>query len=228
MFDRTIKLIGTDNYQKLKNSHILILGVGGVGGYAIETLVRSGIENITIVDYDKIDISNINRQIIALNSNIGNSKVAEWKKRILTINPKVNVKVIDEKINSENINILFDDKYDFIIDACDTLIVKKLLIKKCKEKSIDLITVCGMGKKLNPSLVKICDIRDTSYDPISKVLRKYVKDEHIKGKVTCVFSSEKPINNEEKTIASMMMVPATAGVLAASYCIDKIINKMNT
>lgn len=223
MFDRTIKLIGTENYQKLKNSHILVLGVGGVGGYAIETLIRSGLENITIVDYDKIDLSNINRQIIALSTNIGTTKVEAWQERIHMINPNVNVKIINEKISSDNIDILFCDKYDFIVDACDTLIVKKLLIKKCKEQNINLITVCGMGKKLNPSLVQICDIKDTSYDPLAKALRKYVKDEHINGKVTCVFSSEKPITNEKEVIASMMMVPAAAGVLAASHCIDKII-----
>lgn len=223
MFDRTIKLIGSSNYQKIKNSHILVLGVGGVGGYAIETLIRSGLENITIVDYDKIDLSNINRQIIALSTNIGTTKVEAWQERIHAINPNANVKIINEKISSDNIDILFQDKYDFIIDACDTLIVKKLLIKKCKEQNINLITVCGMGKKLNPSLVQICDIKDTSYDPLAKSLRKYVKDEHIKGKVTCAFSSEKPITNEKNVIASMMMVPATAGILAASHCIDKII-----
>jgi len=225
MFDRTINLIGEYNYLKLKNSNILVLGVGGVGGYAIETLVRSGVENITIVDFDKVDLSNINRQIIALNSNIGNNKTVEWKKRILEINPNVNVNVINERISKDNIDILFDDSYDFIIDACDTVIVKKLLIKMCKEKDINLITVCGMGKKVNPTLVKICDIRDTSYDPLAKALRKYVKDENIKGKVPCVFSSEIPIVSENNNVvSSMMMVPAVAGIFAANYVIDKIIN----
>lgn len=224
MFDRTISLIGESNYQKLQKSNILVLGIGGVGGYAIEALIRSGIENITLVDFDKIDITNINRQIISLNSNIGNNKTEQWKERILEINPNVKVNIINKKINEENINILFNEKYDFIIDACDTVIVKKLLIKKCKEKNINLITVCGMGKKLNPSLVKICDIKDTSYDPLAKSLRKYVKDEKVGGKVPCIFSEEKPINNNNNIVSSMIMVPATAGLLAASYVIDKIIN----
>lgn len=224
MFDRTITLIGESNYQKIKQSNILVLGIGGVGGYAIEALVRSGIENITIVDFDKIDISNINRQIIALNSNIGNNKTEEWKKRILEINPNVKVNIINNKINEENINILFNEKYDFIIDACDTVIVKKLLIKLCKEKNINLITICGMGKKLNPSLVKICDIRDTSYDPLAKSLRKYIKDENIKDKVPCIFSEEKPINNDNNIVSSMIIVPSVAGLLSASYVINKIIN----
>ena len=225
MFDRTISLIGQEKYQKLKDSNILIIGIGGVGGYTIETLIRSGVQNITIVDYDKIDITNINRQIIALNENIGKDKVEAWKERILSINDNVKVKTIKEKITFENIELLFRDKHDFIIDACDTLIVKKLLIKNCKEININLITVCGMGKKTNPSLVQICDIRDTSYDPLAKAIRKYVKDERIKGKVPCVFSIEKPIISDNDVIASMIMVPAAAGILAANYVIDKIINQ---
>ncbi len=225
MFDRTISLIGLENYNKIKNSNILVLGAGGVGGYAIESLIRSGIENITIVDYDDIDISNINRQVIALNKNVGSKKVLAWKDRVLSINSNVIVKVIDKKISADNINILFEGDYDFIIDACDTLIVKKLLIKECHDRNISLITVCGMGKKLNPSLVRICDIMDTSYDPLAKSIRKYVKDENIKGKVPCVFSPEKPINCDNTTIASMVFVPATAGIIAAKYVIDKIINK---
>lgn len=224
MFDRTISLIGQNKYQKLKESNILVIGIGGVGGYAVEALIRSGVENITIVDYDKIDITNINRQIISLTNNIGNSKTEEWKKRILEINPNVKVNIINEKITSDNIEILFKDNYDFIIDACDTLIVKKLLIKICKEKNINLITICGMGKKLNPSLIKICDIKDTSYDPLAKSLRKYIKEEKIKGKVPCVFSEEKPINNDTNIVSSMIIVPSVAGILAASYVINKLIN----
>ena len=224
MFDRTISLIGEEKYQKLKKSNILVLGIGGVGGYAIEALIRSGIENITIVDFDKIDKSNINRQLIALTNNIGHDKTEEWKKRILSINPNVKVSIINEKINSDNIHLLFNNKYDFVIDACDTVIVKKSLIKECKNRNINLITVCGMGKKLNPTLVKICDIRETNYDPLAKSLRKYIKEENIKGKVMCVFSEEKPITNDSKIVSSMMMVPSVAGILSAYYCIDKIIN----
>ena len=225
MFERIISLIGKDNLEKINKTNILVLGVGGVGGYAIETLVRTGIENITIVDYDKIDISNINRQIIAKESNIGKSKVEEWKKRILEINNNVNVTIIKEKITKDNIDILFNKKYDYIIDACDTVIVKKILIKKCKEKNIKLLTICGMGKKINPSLVKICDIKDTEYDPIAKELRKYIRDNHIKGKIPCIFSNEKPITNDKKIIASMTPVPAVAGIYAAYYIINNIIQE---
>ena len=223
MFSRTISLIGQDSYYKLKNSHILVLGVGGVGGYAIEDLIRSGIENITIVDYDKIDITNINRQIIATTENIGKLKIGEFKKRILAINPNVKVTSIKERITEDNIDILFNDKYDFIIDACDTISVKKLLIKKCHDLNINLITVCGMGKRTEPNKIKICDIRDTSYDAIAKILRKYVKDEKITEKVPCVFSSESPTKREVDFIPSMVFVPSVAGIIAAKYVIDNII-----
>lgn len=223
MFERTMSLIGNENFTKIKNKNILVLGVGGVGGYAIESLVRSGITNITIVDYDIIDITNINRQIIAKENNIGTLKVEAWKDRILKINSNVKVNIIKEKVTKDNIDILFKEKYDYIIDACDTVIVKKLLIKKCQEENIKLITVCGMGKRLNPNLVKICDIKETSYDPLAKSIRKYVKDNNIKGKVMVVFSSEEPIKNDSNIISSMIMVPAYAGILASWYVIKDII-----
>ena len=225
MYERTLALIGEDSLNKIKRKNILVLGTGGVGGYAIETLVRSGIQNITIVDYDKIDYSNINRQVIANSNNIGNYKVNEWEKRIKEINKDIKVKKINEKITKDNINILFEEEYDYIIDACDTIIVKKLLIKLCKEENINLLTVCGMGKKLDITKIKICDIKDTSYDPIAKSLRKYIKDEKIRGKVMCVFSSEKPNNTNKEVIASMMPVPSVAGIYAANYILQDIINK---
>lgn len=225
MYERTIALIGEDNLNKIKSKNILVLGVGGVGGYAIETLIRSGIQNITIVDYDKIDYSNINRQIIAKSTNIGNYKVNEWKERIKDINKDIKVKIIKEKITKDNINILFEDNYDYIIDACDTIIVKKLLIKLCKEKNINLLTICGMGRKLDITKIKISDIKDTSYDPIAKTLRKYVKEEKIKGKVMCVSSIEKPNNTNKEVIASMMPTPSVAGIYAANYILQDIIKK---
>ena len=225
MFDRTISLIGKDNYLKIKNSNILIIGLGGVGGYALESLVRSGLENITIVDYDTIDISNLNRQIISTGNNIGKLKTEEWKKRILSINNNVKIKVINEKIGDNNIDKLFEENYNFIIDACDTMIVKKLLIKNAYEKKINLITVCGMGRKLDPKMVEVLPLSKTSYDPIAKTLRKYVKDENINSKVMCVCSREMPINTDKNIIASMSMVPSVAGILAANYVINSIIKE---
>jgi len=224
MFDRTSLLIGEDNLNRIRNLNILVIGVGGVGGYTIESLIRSGVENITIVDYDTIDISNLNRQIIATSDNIGKYKVDEFKKRILLINNNVNVDIIKDKIDKNNLSILFNKKYDYIVDACDTITVKELLIKECHQRNINLITICGMGKKLDPTKIRICDIKETSYDPIAKILRKYVKEEKIKGKIVCVSSIERPINNDKKITSSMVMVPSTAGIFAASYIINNTIN----
>ena len=227
MDERTILLIGKDSYNKIKNTHVLLVGVGGVGGYAMEALIRSGIENITIVDYDTITTSNINRQIIALNNNVGMTKTNEAEKRIKSINDKVKVNKINEKISEDNIKLLFSEDYDYIIDACDTLIVKKLLLKECEKRKIKLITVCGMGKKLDPSKVKICKLSSTSYDPLAKALRKYAKDEKLRGKLMCVASDEKPKDTDSKIIPSMILVPSTAGIIAASYVINDIIKENN-
>ena len=123
--------------------------------------------------------------------------------------------------NYLNVN---DQKYDYIVDACDTITVKELLIKECHQRNINLITICGMGKKLDPTKIRICDIKETSYDPIAKILRKYVKEEKIKGKIVCVSSIERPINNDKKITSSMVMVPSTAGIFAASYIINNTIN----
>ena len=125
MLDRLELLVGKETIEKIKNTKVIIIGIGGVGGYTLESLVRSGIENITIVDYDKIDITNLNRQIISLNSNIANYKVEEAKKRIENINEKCNIKMINEKISLDNFDILNIESYDYVVDACDTIEVKK-------------------------------------------------------------------------------------------------------
>lgn len=222
MFDRLELLVGSENISKLKNSNIVVLGLGGVGGYVVEALIRSGIENITIIDYDKIEISNINRQIIATSENIGNLKTDEMKKRILSINPNVNVKVINSFIDDRNIDELFSQKIDYFIDACDSIKTKKLVISKCLEKNIKFITCLGTGKRLDPSKLMICDIRKTSYDPLAKKLRKYVKDNDIKEKVLCCFSSEQSIKYEGNEIGSNCFVPPTAGLLIASFVVKDI------
>ena len=224
MFNRLELLIGKDNLEKIKRKHIVVLGLGGVGGAALEALVRSGIENITIIDNDTIDETNLNRQIISLNTNIGNKKVDEWKKRILSINKNVKIKVVDNFIDETNIDTLFKEKIDYFIDACDTIKTKELVIKKCKEKDISFITCLGTGKRLNPEELTICDLKKTVNDPIAKRLRKYVKDESIKGKITCLFSKELPKKIESNEIPSSIFVPASAGILIASYIIKEICN----
>lgn len=222
MLDRLELLIGKDNIDKIKNTKVLIIGIGGVGGYTLESLVRSGIENITIVDYDKIDVTNLNRQIISLNSNIGNYKVEEAKKRIEDINKKCNVKIIKEKISLDNFDILNIENYDYVIDACDTIEVKKEIIRRCLKNNIKFISSMGTGFKLDPSKLKIMDVRKTSYDPIAKIIRHMVKEEKLKGKIMVVSSTEEKKSNS-KVIASNAFVPAIAGLMCTSYVINDIV-----
>lgn len=220
MLDRLELLIG-DKITTLKNKCVLIIGLGGVGGYALENIVRCGIENIIIVDNDIIDITNLNRQIIALNSNIGLYKVDAWEQRIKDINPNTKVIKIKEFITKENISLLFQNKIDYLIDACDTIETKKEIIRKCLQKNIKFISSMGTGNKLDMTKFKIEDVRKTSYDPIAKIIRKMVKDEHIKGKIPVVYSIESPI--KVKKVGSISFTPATSGLMCASYVINDII-----
>ena len=226
MFSRLELLIG-DKINEIKTKKVLIIGLGGVGSYAVEGLVRSGIENFIIVDYDKIDISNLNRQLMTNRSNIGEFKTDEIEKRILSINPNCKIEKFTKKIDIDNINELFNNEIDYVIDACDTLSVKLELIRICKKKDIKLISSMGTGNKMDPSRLKITDIRKTSYDPLAKKIRKMVKDERIKGKVMVVCSDEVGFTKIEKTIPSNSFVPATAGLLLASFIIRDIVGDNN-
>ena len=222
MFDRLELLIGKEGLNKLKNSNVLVLGLGGVGGYVTESLVRSGVGNITIVDFDKIDLTNLNRQIIATQNNIGKLKTEEFKKRILAINPTINIKCINQFIDEKNIEILFENKIDYLVDACDYLKTKKLIITKCLNKNIPFITCTGTGNRMDPSKLRITDIRETSYDPVAKILRKYVKEMNIKEKVICLNSTEIPIK-KGSIIASNSFVPSSAGLLISSFVIKELL-----
>lgn len=224
-FNRLKLQIKESNLLKLKNITVLIVGLGGVGSYALESLIRSGIEKVIIVDKDIIDITNINRQLMALQSNVGQSKVDVYEKRILDINPDCKIIKINEFINKENINILFNYKIDYIIDACDTIETKKELIRKAIEKNIKIISSMGTGNKLDPTKLEIVDIRKTSYDPIAKILRKMVKDEKINKKIPVVCSNEVPIKVKSNIISSNSFVPSTAGLLITSYIVNDAIDK---
>lgn len=224
MFDRIEKFIGNDNLNKIKNTTVAVIGLGGVGGYAVESLVRSGIENIIIVDYDKIDITNINRQIISNTSNINNYKTEEWLSRIKLINPNTKVISINKKLEQKNIDELFTYSFEYLIDAIDDIKMKEEIIKRCLTNNIGIISSMGTGNKINPSLLEITDIRNTSYDPLAKKIRKYMKDNNLKGKLPVVYSKEQN-QKFEGSIPSMIFTPAVSGILCANYIIRKIIEK---
>jgi len=222
-FSRFINLIGEEKFELLQQKTILIIGLGGVGGYCVETLARSGFNHLILVDFDKIDITNINRQIIALHDNIDCLKSEEFKKRINLINPDCKVDIINEYINENNIDLLFLNKIDYIVDACDTINTKKLIIKEASKRNIKLISVMGMGNKIDPTKIIITELSKTSYDPIAKILRKYVREEKINNKIM-VISSNEEVKVRDKTIFSNSYVPPVAGLYCTFYIINDIIN----
>ena len=224
MFERIEKLIGKDNLIKIKKSTVAVIGLGGVGGYAVTSLIRSGIENIIIVDYDKIDITNLNRQLITNLNNIGEYKTDEMEKYILSINDKCRVIKLNIKLDLSNIDKLFEYKFDYLVDCCDTIDVKQELIKRCLARNITIISSMGTGNKLNPMDLEIMDISKTSYDPIAKKIRKYLRDNHINKRVMVVSSKEKR-DKFQGSIPSMIFVPAVSGILCANYIIKEIIKR---
>ena len=222
MFDRLERLIGKEKLEKLKNSNVLIIGLGGVGGIASETLVRNGIGNITIIDNDIVELSNKNRQIIALDSTINMNKTDAFESRLKDINKEVKITKITDFITKDNIDILFKNIYDFVIDACDTVSTKILIIENCIKNNIPFISSMGMGKKTDLTKLKIMDIKDTSYDKLAKVIRKKLKEDNIKCKVPVLSSTEKAIDTKE-VIGSYSPLTSTAGLYLADYVIKEII-----
>lgn len=218
-----LELLVENKINLIKDKTVLVLGLGGVGGYVVEALVRSGIGRIIIVDNDKVDITNLNRQIIANHSTIGMDKVDVMEERIKSINPKCKVIKIKEFIIKENIHLLFDEEIDYVVDACDTVLTKMELIKECLRRKIKFICSMGTGNKLDPTKLEIIDIRKTSYDPLARVLRKMVSDEKIKDKILVVCSKELPRKTNSKIVGSTSFVPGTAGLLCAAYIINDIV-----
>ena len=223
-FERLKYLIGEENVESLADKCVLVIGLGGVGGYSVESLVRSGIGHLIIVDGDVVDETNLNRQIIATSSVIGKSKVDLFYSRIKDINPDCVVTQINKFINKDNIDELFCYDIDYLIDACDSLDTKFLIIKNCLEKNIPFISSMGTGNRMDPSKFSITTLDKTMNDPVAKILRKRVRDEHLKGKIKVLCSSEVPKKLGNK-IGSNSFVPPSAGLLITSYVINDFINK---
>ena len=221
MFERLINLIGKDKFSSLQKVNVLVVGLGGVGGYAFEALVRSGIVNITIVDGDTVEESNLNRQIISSNNNIGLPKVEVAKSRALEINPNLNIDARFLFINEDNFNSLFDKKYDYVIDACDDLGVKLLLIKNANKYK--LVSSMGTANKFDPSKFQITTLDKTSNDPIARILRRKVKELKIRRKFKVVSSTEVP--SQKDKLGTNSYIPGISGLLCASYVVNDITKK---
>ena len=227
-FSRTELLIGKENLEKLKNSKVAIFGIGGVGSFVLEALTRAGIGNFILVDKDNVDLSNLNRQIIATRKTVGKPKVEVAKERILEINPNADVEIYKEFFMPETEGIL-DSTISYVVDAIDTVTAKIELVKRAQELNIPIISSMGTGNKLDPTKFEVSDIYKTSVCPLAKVMRKELKARKIK-KLKVVYSKELPIKvarNEEviKQIpGSISFVPSVAGLIIAGEVIKDIIN----
>jgi tRNA threonylcarbamoyladenosine dehydratase len=219
---RFSKLIGQDKLNHLIKKRVVVIGVGGVGSYAVEALVRSGINDITIVDFDKVEITNLNRQLIALKSTIGMAKVDVLEKRILDINSNCKVTKLNIFLDKDNINLIIKNKPDYIIDCCDTVTTKLLIVELAQDNNIPVISSMGTGNRLDPSKLEIVDINKTINDPLAKVMRKLCRDNNIKH-LTVLASLELPIKVGDRTPGSSAFVPGSAGLLIASYVVRELL-----
>lgn len=230
IYNRTEIILGKDNVDKLKTKHIMICGIGGVGSYCLEALSRIGVGIFTIIDKDRVDITNVNRQIIATMDTIGEDKVNIAKKRVELINKEAKVTALKLNLTKDNIEeILKDKSIDYVVDCVDNIEAKLAIILQCNKKNIKCISSMGMGNRLNPLDIKIDDIHNTKICPLARIMRKRLKEEGIK-KQKVVYSVELPKKktDEEKklysnTLGSVPFVPSVAGLVMASEVVKDII-----
>ena len=229
IYKRSELLLGNDAISKLKNSHVAIFGVGGVGGSVVEALVRCGIGKITIVDNDKVDATNLNRQIISLSSNIGQFKTDVLEKRIKDINHDIKVDKKTIFFDENSLNQFDFNDYDYVVDAIDSIKSKILLIKTCYENSTKIISSMGTGNKLDPTLFKVGDVYKTSVCPLAKIMRHELKKVGVK-KLKVVYSTEPPLKpssdeNGKIIVGSVSFVPSVCGNILAGEVIKDLIRK---
>lgn len=221
--ERTAKVIGKDALEILKGSSVIVFGVGGVGGYVVESLARCGIGRIGIVDFDDISLTNINRQIIATNSSVGMKKVDAFEKRILDINTDAIVEKYPIKYSEETAGEIDLKSYDYVVDAIDDVAAKLLLIKNSHALGIKIISSMGMGNKLDPSKIEITKISKTSMDPLARKMRRLLKEEKID--IDVCYSKEEPKNlcEDKRTPGSTPFVPPAAGLFIGSKIVRELI-----
>lgn len=224
MLERSKLLFSDEQLNDFSNSNILIVGIGGVGGACFEALVRMGIKNISVVDGDVFSKSNLNRQLLCTRDNIGHSKVNEAQLRAKSINPDILIETYEMFLNEANIDEIDYKKYNYIIDCCDTMTTKLFLIKKALEYNIKIISSMGTGNRVDPTKLEIMNIWKTQNDPVAKVMRKMLRDNHIKYKLPVLCSTELPIKTHERIPGSVSFVPNVAGFCIASYVFNDIIN----
>lgn len=226
IFSRSELLLGKNYYKRFADKIICVFGLGGVGGYVTEILARSGIVNFILIDGDKIDITNINRQILATQSSIGKEKCIVCKTRLLDINPKCNIEVFSSFIlpDSPELAKIFSRKIDYVIDAVDTISLKIDLAKICEKQNIPIISAMGCGNRLQAQY-KFSDIYSTSYCPVCRILRKKLKDAGVK-KLKVLYSQNETIR--QTPVASVPWTPAIAGIMIATEVIRELYTQENS
>lgn len=211
---RTKLLIGEEGIKKLEDSHVLVVGVGGVGSFCVEALTRAGVGNITIVDYAKVEENDFNRQIPGLISNLNKDKVEVVKERLVDINKNLNIKSINCIFNEESSNEIFKENYDYVVDAIDMVSAKIHLIQLCIKRDIPIISSMGMGNKLDPTKIEIIDISKTHTCPLAKVVRKELRNREIEH-VKVIFSTEQPIEVKEKISNGHRIIPGSISFMSS-------------
>ena len=229
-FKRTELIFSKENMEKLYNSKVIVFGVGGVGGHLVEALARSGIGHIAIVDFDTVEITNINRQLVATHSSLGKSKVEVLKERLLDINPDIEVEAINKFYLPENEDEFDLSKYDYVVDAVDNMSAKISLVLRANSQNVPIISAMGAGNKIDPTKLEVSDIYKTSVDPLAKILRHELKKRGI-AHLKVVYSKEDPIKveeyNEKKRAitGSTSFVPPAMGLIIASEVIKDLMNR---
>jgi tRNA A37 threonylcarbamoyladenosine dehydratase len=219
MFTRTIQLIGEDGFRALQNAHVILFGVGGVGGWCAETLLRTGIGHLTIVDFDKVDTTNLNRQVVATLDNIGQSKVLEMQKRLLTIAPEADIQAIDRQYNSETADTFDLAHYDIVIDAIDMVECKALLLYRATQAGCKVYSSMGAGRKTDPQKIRTTEFWKVQGCPLARALRTKMKKTGLlpATKIQCVYSEE--ISGDQGTLAPVVGV---FGMTLASLVINEL------
>lgn len=224
--ERSALLLGNKALEILKNKTVLVVGIGGVGSFCVEALARTGIGHLILVDKDKVESSNINRQLLATTETIDQVKVIVMKKRIQTLNPECKVDMYDCFYDCSMDEKIFSQRIDFVIDCIDSIKSKQDLAMACIQRDIPFLSSMGTARRLDPSKLEIMELEKTSYDPIAKRMRNWKRKNKIRNKIWVVCSTEPPRPVEAgKPLPSMIFVPASAGLLLASECVKKLINK---
>ena len=224
-FERVVNVLGEENLARLQNSHVAVFGLGGVGSYAVEALGRSGVGTLTLVDYDRVETSNLNRQLEATWNTLKQDKTEAVVERLLSINP--DIKVIKKKVfvDDDTVGKCLGEDVDYVIDAIDNMNGKLAIWKYCKDHDIPFIACLGAARRLDPTKLVVTTLNKTQNDPMARKLRYLARNRGMDLKVKVVYSTEDPLKmNESGVLGSMIFVPATAGLICAEICIREMLN----